>query len=317
MLTTGVDIPTLRNIVLFRVIRSMPEFKQIIGRGTRLFPEDDKYSFDIIDFVEATRLFNDPLFDGPPMRLLRDVTDEDGHIVDTISDEVPDADIGSVAEPQGDYTEEAGGTLPSEVTDEDAKEEILASPRKFYVNGVEVVPAGTAFYIYDPDTGGLRLKEFSKFVRDQVVSLRLEPYELLNQWAHVQTRKALRERLNDWHITVDDLAEWTGRPDADTVDLLLNVAWQVPLLSRAERARRVETRQKDFLAAFSSEAEKVLATMLEQYAARGAEELDVAALQGDVYWPIGTVVQIAGHFGGRDGLRSAIDKLGEFLYAPA
>lgn len=66
LLTIGVDIPTLRNVVLFRVVRSMPEFKQIIGRGTRLFPEDQKFSFDIIDFVEATRLFNDPEFDGPP-----------------------------------------------------------------------------------------------------------------------------------------------------------------------------------------------------------------------------------------------------------
>jgi type I restriction enzyme, R subunit len=317
LLTTGVDIPTLRNVVLFRVIRSMPEFKQIIGRGTRLFPEDNKYSFDIIDFVEATRLFNDPLFDGPPMRLLRDVTDEDGHIVDTISDEVPDADIDSVAEPQGDYTEKAGGTLPPEVTDEDAKERLLANPRKFYVNGVDVVPAGTAFYIYDPDTGGLKLKEFSQFVRDQMLSLRLEPYELLNRWAHVKSRKELRKHLDDWHITVEDLAEWTGRPDADAVDLLLNVAWQVPLLSRAERARRVETRQKDFLGDFSSIAERVLATMLEQYAKRGADEVDVAALQADVYRPMGTIVEIAGHFGGTDGLQSAVDKLGALLYSPA
>jgi type I restriction enzyme R subunit len=149
-----------------------------------------------------------------------------------------------------------------------------------------------------------------------VLSLRLEPHELLNRWAHVKTRKELRKHLDDWHITIDDLAEWTGRPDADAVDLLLNVAWQLPLLSRAERARRVETRQKDFLGEFSSVAERVLATMLEQYAERGADEVDVAALQADVYRPIGTVVEIARHFGGKDGLQSAVDKLGELLYAP-
>ena len=89
LLTTGVDIPTLRNIVLFRVIKSMPEFKQIIGRGTRLFPEDQKFSFDIIDFVEATRLFNDPEFDGPPMRLIRDETDDKGNIANTVDDKEP------------------------------------------------------------------------------------------------------------------------------------------------------------------------------------------------------------------------------------
>lgn len=110
MLSTGVDIPTLKNIVLFRVIRSMPEFKQIIGRGTRLFPEAGKFSFDIIDFVEATRLFNDPLFDGPPLRLLRDITDEDGRIVDTISDTL-DINRDGVAEPEAEYAEESGGTL--------------------------------------------------------------------------------------------------------------------------------------------------------------------------------------------------------------
>jgi type I restriction enzyme R subunit len=110
MLTTGVDIPTLKNIVLFRVIRSMPEFKQIIGRGTRLFPEAGKFSFDIIDFVEATRLFNDPLFDGPPMRLLRDMTDDDGHIVDTVSDTL-DINRDDVAEPEADYQEKSGGSL--------------------------------------------------------------------------------------------------------------------------------------------------------------------------------------------------------------
>lgn len=84
LLSTGIDIPTLRNIVLFRVIRSIPEFKQIIGRGTRLFPEGGKLSFDIVDFVSATRLFNDPLFDGPPLRLLQDYTDPDGTIANTV-----------------------------------------------------------------------------------------------------------------------------------------------------------------------------------------------------------------------------------------
>lgn len=317
LLTTGVDIPTLRNVVLFRVIRSMPEFKQIIGRGTRLFPEEGKFSFDIIDFVEATRLFNDPLFDGPPMRLLRDVTDDDGHIVDTISDDIVGAEPGNVAEPPGDYIEESGGVLPPEVTDEDEKEAILASPRKFYVNGVDVVPWGTAFYIYDPETRGLKLREFSQFVRDRVLSLRLDPYELLNQWARGQTRRALRNYLADWHITPDDLAEWAGRPDADTIDLLLYAAWELPLLSRAERARRVTTRQRDFLSSFSSEAEKVLGTMLDQYATKGAEELDVAALRSDVYWPMGTVVEIADRFGGSDSLRSAVDKLSKLVYSTA
>ncbi|MEO5876827.1 MAG: DEAD/DEAH box helicase family protein, partial [Streptosporangiaceae bacterium] len=93
LLSTGIDIPTVRNIVLFRVIRSLPEFKQTIGRGTRLSPETGKFAFDIIDFVEATRLFYDPEFDGPPIRRLRDETDVEGNIVTTVAEDLTDTDL--------------------------------------------------------------------------------------------------------------------------------------------------------------------------------------------------------------------------------
>lgn len=314
LLTTGVDIPTLRNIVLFRVIKSMPEFKQIIGRGTRLFPEDGKFSFDIIDFVEATRLFNDPLFDGPPMRLIRDETDAEGNIVETVNEDTPEADDESVAEPSGSYAEEHGGPLPPIIADQDEVDEILANPGLFYVHGVAVVPWGTALYVYEPDAGGLKLKEFSQFVRDQVLKLHLDPHELLAQWAQSRSRQALRDRLDESHVTTEDLAEWAGRPDADTIDLLLYVAWELPLLSRAERARRVAMRHRGFLASFAPEAQEVLNKVLEQYAARGAEELDVGALRSEAYASLGTVVELAERFGSSTSLRAAIDELGTLIY---
>ena len=320
MLSVGVDIPTLQNIVIFRRITSMPEFKQIIGRGTRLFPPD-KFSFDIIDFVEATRLFNDPLFDGPPMRLIRDYTDEEGHIQDTV-DHTRDLDHQSVAEAGADYTEEPGGILPDRGHYQDAEEdsdeeEIRADPRKFFVDGVEVVPWGTAFYVYDPESGGLQLREFGQFIRDRLVSLRLDPNQLRTQWARARTRKELRDRLDDWQITAHDLAEWTGQPDADTIDLLLYVGWEIPLLSRAERARRVRAREQDFLGSFAPEAREVINKVLEQYVAGGSDELDISALQSNAYRSLGTVVEIADRFGGSDSLRSAIAKLSELIYASA
>jgi type I restriction enzyme R subunit len=318
MLSTGVDIPTLRNIVIFRRIGSMPEFKQIIGRGTRLFPPE-KFSFDIIDFVEATRLFNDPQFDGPPMRLIRDYTDEDGNIADTV-DHTRDLDYQPVAEPNGDYAEETGGKLRGDAErdkDEEDEEAILASPRKFFVDGVDVIPWGTAFYVHDPDSGGLTLREFSQYVRDRVLGLELDPDQLLTRWARTVTRRELRDRLIEWHITRDDLAEYAGRPEADTIDLLLYVAWELPLLTRAERARRVEVRHRDFLDSFTPEARTVLGKVLEQYAARGAEELDVSALRSDAYASMGTITEIAKKFNNGDGLRAAIDKLAEFIYSTA
>ena len=315
LLTTGVDIPTLRNIVLFRVIRSMPEFKQIIGRGTRLFPEDQKFSFDIIDFVEATRLFNDPTFDGPPMRLIRDETDNKGNITNTIDDKDPETGAEQVAEPSGEYAEQEGGPLPPDLTDQDEIDAVLASRRMFYVDGVAVVPWGSAFYVYDPAEGGLKLREYSQYVRDQVVKLRLDPSQLLDQWAHATSRRAIRERLADSHITPEDLAEWAGRPDSDVIDLLLYVAWEVPLLSRAERARRVVMRHQDFLLSFAPKAREVLDKVLDQYAARGAEELDLEALRSESYTEMGTVFEIAKWFGGSTQLREAMDELSTLVYA--
>jgi type I restriction enzyme R subunit len=315
LLSTGVDIPTLRNIVLFRVIRSMPEFKQIIGRGTRLFPEDQKFSFDIIDFVEATRLFNDPAFDGPPMRLIRDETDDEGNITNTVDDKDPDTDVDQVAEPPGDYTEEDGGSLPADLTGQDEIDTLLASPRMFYVDGVPVVPWGSAFYVYDPTGGGLKLREYSQYVRDQVLRLKLDPTQLLGQWADAVGRRALRELLADSHITPEDLAEWAGQPDSDVIDLLLYVAWEIPLLSRAERARRVVTRYQDFLTSFAPQAQEVLERVLKQYAARGAEELDMEALRSESYAEMGTVFEIAKRFGGSTQLREAMGELSARVYA--
>lgn len=318
LLTTGVDVPTLRNIVLFRVIRSMPEFKQIIGRGTRLFPEDEKFSFDIIDFVGATVLFNDPSFDGPPMRLLRDEADEKGHIVDTIDDTEPRIDIDDqVAEPSGEYTEQEGGPLPPDLTNQEEIDEVLASPRMFYVGDVQVVPWGSAFYVYDPADGGLKLREYSQYVRDRVLKFNLDPTQLLTRWAHAVTRRELRERLADSHITPEDLAEWAGRPDSDIIDLLLYVAWELPLLSRAERARRVLMRHQDFLLSFAPDARQVLDKVLRQYAAHGVEELEMDAFRSASYAELGTVSEIAARFGGGPHLREAMDELSALLYASA
>ncbi|WP_030172991.1 EcoAI/FtnUII family type I restriction enzme subunit R [Spirillospora albida] len=315
LLSTGVDAPTVRNIVLFRGIKSMPEFKQIIGRGTRLFPEDGKFSFDIIDFVEATRLFNDPGFDGPPMRVVRDETDEQGSIVDSVNEDVPGADEESVAEPGDGFVQEDGGSLPPLVTDPAEVDDIQASPRTFYVDGVQVTPWGSALYVSEPGSGGgLRLVESEQFVRGQILKLDLEPHQLLGQWAGVKSRATLREKLDESHITAQDLAEWAGRPDADTIDLLLYLAWELPLLSRSERARRVATRHREFLQSFAPEARKVLDRVLDLYAARGAEELEIPALRSGAYADLGNILELSKRFGGREQLVGALDELNARVY---
>jgi type I restriction enzyme R subunit len=112
LLTTGIDLPSVKNIVLFRRIGSMPLFKQIIGRGTRLCLEAHKGSFDIIDFVEATRLFNDSAFDGPPLRVIEDEADEEGVLV--TSQEEAGEDDEQVAEADAEYEAQDEGPLPDD-----------------------------------------------------------------------------------------------------------------------------------------------------------------------------------------------------------
>jgi type I restriction enzyme R subunit len=249
------------------------------------------------------------------MRLIRDETDDEGNIANTVDDKGPETDANEVAEPSGEYTEQQGGPLPPDLSDQDEIDAVLASPRMFYVDGVPVVPWGSAFYVYDPADGGLKLREYSQYVRDQVLKLKLDPSQLLAQWAHAVGRRALRERLADSNITPEDLAEWAGRPDTDVIDLLLYVAWEVPLLSRAERARRVITRHQDFLLSFAPKAREVLDKVLDQYAARGAEELDMEALRAESYTELGTVSEMAKWFGGSTQLRESMDELSSLIYA--
>ncbi|RCG32399.1 DEAD/DEAH box helicase [Sphaerisporangium album] len=321
LLSTGVDIPTVKNIVLFRRIASMPEFKQIVGRGTRLFPAAEKLTFDIIDFVDATRLFNDPKFDGPPLRVVRDDTDETGHIVDTTSEDLPEEEV--VAEPLADYEPQDSWRLDGEspdapqITDPDEIDRIRARSRRLYVNGVDVFIDGSAHYISAGDGRRLRLVELRQYVRDRVIELDLQPDELRAQWAQARSRRALRERLTKHGVELEELAERVGQPAADTMDLLLHVTWQTPLITRRERVHRLEREHRHFLESFAPEAREILETILDQYATHGEEELNLTVLRAPALAQLGTPTELADRFGGREELREAVDQLSEKIYASA
>ena len=174
MLSTGVDLPTVRNVVLFRPIGSIALFKQMIGRGTRLFPDEDKLSFDIIDYAGATALFADPEFDGPPEQVVHEEIDGDGNVVDDamVEETQPGIDLEDAGDPDG-----VGDGLvdPDDVDDEQAV--------KFYVDDIEVWVIGEATYHLDPETQRLRLVEYRDFVTETVRSLYPDPNELRAKWA--------------------------------------------------------------------------------------------------------------------------------------
>ena len=298
LLSTGVDIPAVRNIVLFRPIGSMPLFKQIVGRGTRLDPDTNKWQFEIIDYCGATRLFEDPEFDGPPLVETEDEIDETGEVVDRDSEvNEPDLDV-----PDHD--------VPDEV-DLDAEE----GATKFYVDDEPVWIVAEGVFRLDPNTKRPRLVEYRSFVADAVRALVPTAAELRERWGHAGTRQAVIDALAARGIDLADAIEHTGLHDADPLDFLVHLAWNDPLASRFDRVRRVRAERTAFFEQYSPEARAILDELLDKYAAFGPEELAPASLQVPPLSEMGSPVELANQFGGVEQLRSAISALHDELYA--
>lgn len=288
LLTTGVDVPTCKNVVLFKPIGSIVEFKQIIGRGSRLCPEKDKFFFTIIDYAGATRLFSDPAFDGEPEVLPDEQIDEKG-------DPLPSVGTTGPREPR-----------PAEPPPE---------PRKKYyvVDGVRVAISAQADFEVDAGDGKIRTVRYVDYTAEQVRTLFPSAAKLKAGWTRAEERSAVVQGLKNRGIDLADLAERTGRKDADPLDLLIHLAWQGPLCSRRERAERVP---KSFFEGFGTTARQVLEDLLQKYAEHGIQELDdLHILEVPPLSNHGTAVEIAQAFGGPERLHQAIDELQRLVYA--
>lgn len=294
LLSTGVDAPTVRNIVLFKPIGSMVEFKQIIGRGTRLYPDDDKLSFEIIDYSGATTLFEDPEFDGPPESVAVDEVDDEG----------------AVATPPVTAAEE-----PAEFEEEEPQEEVTErAHRKFYVEDGDAFVTVEGFYLPDVETGKLRLVEYRDYIADTVRALFPSTIDLRGKWSSPPGRERVREALARRGIDLREAAERLDLTEADPLDLLVHVAWNEPITTRRDRARRA--RDAEFLDHFVPAAREILEELLDKYAEHGIEQLDdLSVLRVPPLSEHGTVVEIADLFGGHEELRHAVRQLEDVVYA--
>lgn len=219
LLSTGVDAPTCRNIVLFKPIGSMVEFKQIIGRGTRLYPDKDKLWFAILDYAGATRLFADPEFDGEPEEITKEELTGEGDPV-TGSSEVIQEAVPVIAESGVEYA----------VVEEGAYE-AGSSPRKYYVEGVPVEISLEMVFELDAEGKKHRVIKYTDYTADQVRRLYPSAGTLRSKWTRAEERAVILEALADRGILLEQLAEVTKQPDADPFDLL--VQW--PGTGRSER----------------------------------------------------------------------------------
>ncbi len=305
MLTTGVDIPTCKNVVLARVINSMTDFKQIIGRGTRVRDDYGKLFFTILDYTgSATRLFADPEFDGDPARITEEKIDGLGSTVEgtyeTIEGEVPEA-----AEEPGEYA------VLTQVTDDTE-----GQPRKYYADGGTIEIAAHLVYELDPDGKQLRVVKFTDYTAEKVRSLYTSAADLRARWSDAEQRATIISALEERGISFEQLAEATRQPDADPFDLLCHVAFNAPLRSRRERAERLRKEQKDFFNRYAPEARQILDEILEKYAEHGLAQFKVPEiLKVPPISDHGNVIEITEKFGGADRLREALAEMQSLLYA--
>jgi type I restriction enzyme R subunit len=308
LLTTGVDAPTTQNIVLVRVINSMTEFKQIIGRGTRVRSDYGKLFFTILDYTgSATRLFADPDFDGEPVIDIEEPIDENGDPAGEVTAVIP--------EPVPEEEEPVFDPTAITVLEPDGGDE-LPEPRKYYVDGGTVAIAAHLVYELDPDGHQLRVAKFTDYTAEKVRTLFANAHDLCDQWADPVKRSAVIELLGERGIDFEELAETAGQPDADPLDLLCFLAFNAPLRTRRERARRLRSERKDFFAQYGPEAQQVLDALLDKYTEFGAAQFELPAiLELPPINRFGNVVEIGRLFGGPERLRQAVNELQTALYA--
>lgn len=311
LLSTGVDAPTVKNVVLARTVNSMCEFKQIIGRGTRLRTDYGKYFFNIVDFTgSATKNFADPAFDGYPAIEQQVVIDESGSVIDETEISVDEEVVHLEDEQVEDIDDITGKTISF---DDDADGDSI---QKYYVDDVEVYIAAEVVYELDASGKCLNVKKYTDYAADTVRSLFPNASDLRHQWKNMAMRNDIISKLEDRGVILEDLLDRLEMPDADPFDLICYLAYNSPLRTRRERAEALKKDRPDFFDNYSEEARQILMELLDKYADYGLAQFklpDVLKLS-----PIekhGNIREIADIFGGPQELMIAIERLQSELYA--
>jgi type I restriction enzyme, R subunit len=311
LLTTGVDAEMVKNVVLARVVGSRSEFKQIVGRGTRLKVDYGKEYFNIIDFTgTATRHFADPDFDGDPARIEEVTINEEGEIVDTTIEIIEN----EVQEQPGEYQPEDDNLANGEgeiITDPPQE------PRKFYVDGGTVEVIGHLVYDLDTDGKKLQVVRYTEYSGRAVRSLYPGSKDFQKDWANPDKRSDLLRELTERGISFEELAASSDLPDADPFDLLCHLAWNAPLLTRRQRAEQARKSAQNLFSQHSETAREILSLMLDKYIERGIVQFNALSelMKVQPFEQYGTPTEIANrHFGGIQGLKAAVSQLQSAIY---
>ena len=304
LLSTGVDVQTCRLIVLDRIVGSMTEFKQIVGRGTRVHEDTKKYYFTIIDFRGATNHFADPGFDGQPVQVYEPGADapvappDDAPPMDDGEDPIP-------AEPGEDEVVVDSGL--DEVVFPQAREK----RRKIFVDGVGATIIAERVEYLD-EYGKLVTESLRDFARAALKKRFASLDDFLRRWNAAERKQAIIEEMADEGLLVEALAEESGK-ELDAFDLICHVAFDRPPLTRRERAENV--RKRDIFARYGQQARAVLDGLLAKYEDDGVTDLvDPHNLEISPFNSMGTPLELIGQFGGRAEFDRAVQELQVAIY---
>ena len=288
LLSTGVDAQTCRLIVLDRTVGSMTEFKQIVGRGTRVHEETRKFYFTLIDFRGATSHFADPEFDGEPVQIYQPGQDDP---ITPPDDVLPPDNVDDPIPPEPDEDETIIDVPPEDY-----------SRRKIYVDGIDVtIIAERVEYL---DRYGKLVTESLRDFTKRALRKRFASHE--RRW------KAIIEELKAEGLDLEVITGELGK-ELDPFDLICHVAFDAKPLTRRERAENVKKR--DVFNKYGDQARAVLNALLAKYADEGVLNLDdVAVLRIPPFTQLGTPMQLIRAFGGREGFVEAVHDLQSALY---
>ncbi|PEV51782.1 EcoAI/FtnUII family type I restriction enzme subunit R [Bacillus thuringiensis] len=303
LMTTGVDAQTCQLIVLDSNITSMTEFKQIVGRGTRVNEEHNKFSFTIMDFRGVTNLFADPDFDGEPVQI---------YVPNDGDDPVPPEDEGDDTPPdEGDDPRIGGGEAGDEGEEgTDGGEK----PRTYYVQNVKVQVINERVQYYGED-GKLITESLTDYTKKTVQKEFSSLSDFLQSWNNAEKKDVIIVELLEQGILLDELQEEVGK-EFDPFDLICHVAFDQKPLTRRERAMNVKKR--DYFAKYGEKARAVLEALLDKYANEGIENIEnMEVLKLRPFDTMGSLMEIVKSFGGKKQYIQAVRELEQQIYMTA
>lgn len=286
LLSTGADCKMTKLIVLDEMIGSMTEFKQIIGRGTRLREKEGKTHFVVMDFRNVTRLFADPEWDGP-------IEIDEGYV----KAGKKDVQKNKAA---------ADGDIPE--TDIEPKYKPIVDK-----DGCKVKIIHKTVSVYDANGKLLRQESIVDYTKENILGEYASLDNFIQKWSAQEKKEKIRDLLHDRGIDLELLKKDQNMTDVDDFDFICHVAFDKKPLTRRERANNVKKR--DFFSKYSGVAREVLEALLDKYMNTGIYEIEkTEILKLDPFLKMGKPSKIAGYFGGKQGYMKAVQELEQAIY---